>query len=922
MSEQTDGGVLQRVGQAQEGSAFETSLPFCQEIAQGKVFLTLTDHPLPSGIVMERLVLEVPAPPLALGVWSQAERFRHQRLILQTLQASLPAQGILEWALSKRDPAEVGLSDLFLHLDAHGGILEGVWTVQGASAPFCLHWVATPLEDGRLSIALTDARVFGWMPLPAQALVPALASLIANPRMELKDGVFLELQPTRELLFRWLPRHGWKLPSLSQVRFHQLALQEGRVRFRLDSSAPLSSHQLVPSAGMANGALAWRLREEELRCFREGVVDYREADRLLLSGKHGEARALYQRSRGGGPLPPYALERLLQLELLESGGLESVEGKLRQLLQRDPQYLPGWLMLASLEEKLGREAAPSTWERVADLCLARGERPDGRLALRKAGAYHRASAISENHPDLELALPDRRAPRQRLPGASRFPARDAPSGTWRPGNLDLADDPAGWQDEGLASDLAPSPPRPARLAVDPVQESLAVGQLFVQKDDLEGLGAFLESRPAEVQKHPALIAWIERAIERPGALSGEPRQTIAGLRLLRRVNPALPQVTFRLANLLQHGGREEEAEALWRELDEQPAALSAEQRGQLDRALMAADFARGQKSEAEARCLRCLARLPGDRIARAWLERLRSGGQQAAETVSALLEAARVSRDPAGRFESYFEAGALMADELGNPKVAVVLYERAAALCPEEVRANRKLVEIYRHLDRPKRQWETLLSLGERSDGEEATASLRRAARLAEGALKEPAAARELWERIHARAPAELEALDRLIALERTAGLVDPLSEHLGERVELTPDPLLKLPWLKERARLFLGPLQRPEAALAVLRLVLSISPEDGEAMEGLSLALPVQQRPRDRLAAPWPRLALPSWEPARVAAAVTGVEQQRHLGELDAALQAILAVIEQQPEVPAAPASLPPPPEPGTQRKRESYGF
>ena len=415
MSEQTGSGELQQAGQAQEGAAEETSLPFCQEIAQGKVFLTLTDHALPSGIVVERLVLEVPAPPLALGVWSQAERFRHQRLILHTLEASLPTQRILEWALSLRDPAEVGLSDLFLHLDAHGGTLEGVWTIQGASAPFCLHWVATPLEDGRLSIALTDARVFGWMPLPAHALVPALASLLSNPRLELKDGVFLELQPTRDLLYRWFPLHGWKLPNLSQVRFHQLVLQEDRVRFRLDSKAPHSSHQLVPSAGMANGALAWRLREEELRCFREGVVDYREADRLLRSGKHGEARVLYQRSRGGGPLPPYALERLLQLELLESGGLEAVEGKLRQLLQRDPQYLPGWLMLASLEEKLGREAAPSTWERVADLCLARGERPDGRLALRKAGAHPRAAALSENHPDPELTLPERRSPCLRLP---------------------------------------------------------------------------------------------------------------------------------------------------------------------------------------------------------------------------------------------------------------------------------------------------------------------------------------------------------------------------------------------------------------------------------------------------------------------------------------------------------------------------
>ena len=263
-----------------------------------------------------------------------------------------------------------------------------------------------------------------------------------------------------------------------------------------------------------------------------------------------------------------------------------------------------------------------------------------------------------------------------------------------------------------------------------------------------------------------------------------------------------------------------------------------------------------------------------------------------------------------------------MAEELGNPKVAVVLYERAAALCPEDLRAPRKLVEIYRHLDRPKRQWETLLALGERSDCEEATASLRRAARLAEGALQDPAAARELWERIHARAPGDLEALDRLIALERAAGLVDPLAEHLGERVELTPEPLLKLPWLKERAGLFLGPLQRPEAALAVLRLVLSISPQDAEALESLSLGCTVQRRPRDRLAAPWQRLALPAREPERVAAAVTRAEQQRHLGELDAALQAILSVIEQEPEVLAAPPPLSPPGMPTTQRKRESYGF
>jgi tetratricopeptide (TPR) repeat protein len=251
------------------------------------------------------------------------------------------------------------------------------------------------------------------------------------------------------------------------------------------------------------------------------------------------------------------------------------------------------------------------------------------------------------------------------------------------------------------------------------------------------------------------------------------------------------------------------------------------------------------------------------------------------------------------RFHSYFRAAAIMEEELANPQVAAVLYERAAEARPDDVRVWRRLAVIHRFLDRPKKQLEALSRLCELTEGEESQRWLRLAGRLAADKLGDAAAARSFWARLLERLPADAEALDRLIAQDRAAGSLPELSEHLQKRLDQIPDPLQQVPLLKERANLLFHHLGKPEEALAAWQRVLAQNPQDPEALKGISAILESQHRWSELLAVQLKRLTLTVSDQERaVLWAQCAQIHERHQNELGAAMQALQVAVSLDPKL------------------------
>lgn len=465
--------------------------------------------------------------------------------------------------------------------------------------------------------------------------------------------------------------------------------------------------------------------------------------------------------------------------------------------------------LAELRSQAGDDdAAIAAFERALRL-----EPSDEATAERLEAIYRRQA----RHTDLAMMLEDLAGRKSRNQAADSWVAA---ARSW----LDAGDPKAA----GFALDKA--------LAVQPDHREASVMTLDLlgRREEFADMLRVLQGLPAKLLE-VAEVARAVRACFGHMLDAGDDDQQLAACRLMLRLDPDDITALDRLAGLLQEGGDADEAEAVLRKLDEHADALAEERRYELDFTLASIDFSRGQLEEAERRLKACSRARPADPAPREFLHKIYTGGKRFADQVALLLDEAARSPQAGERIDKLCRAAELREAGLGDPRGAAELLERVVAEDPDRLETWRRLVQLHRLMDDPRKQREALLRVAELGDEQETIAALRKATRLAHEVLADPEAARMGWACLLEKLPEDGEALDGIIEIERQEGLDQALESHLAQRVEATGDPGLQARLLRERAALLVERLDLPAQAVDVLERLEKLLPRDGAVLVQLA---------------------------------------------------------------------------------------
>jgi tetratricopeptide (TPR) repeat protein len=481
--------------------------------------------------------------------------------------------------------------------------------------------------------------------------------------------------------------------------------------------------------------------------------------------------------------------RLAEEELGSNDQAAAQLRRARELDPGDPEILASLTRLAVAGER---------WEEAVDLLLARARAapaPERQALLvqlgdllleRMRGAPAAASVYRQA---LELASPEQR------PRLLARLARALESSGDRGGQAQVLAE--------LASVSRPpegAGPAPAEaLAADPYTV-LARARAALERDPGDAAALVDLERVAAEMDRPGDLAW---ALERRRAAGGRDD----------------PDVAFRLAELKRT------------RLGDPAGAL------RLHSGVLRADPAHTGSRAA----LLELARVPGPI------------GREALAMADALLQAlgdlegrvaARESRlasvdDPVERARLHGEVRAILEVDLGQPGRALDAARRAFG---EGGKAREDaLADVPRLAEKAKR-FGVLAELCElaaaETGGPRAVELLRRAARVREGWLDDPATAAAAWRRLLAVAPADaeaLEALDRILSRERRTDELVPVLEALAEARRAEPGRRLEV--LLRRAVLLEG-AEDPRAAVEAYARILEDYPHDDAALAGLARVL------------------------------------------------------------------------------------
>ena len=173
------------------------------------------------------------------------------------------------------------------------------------------------------------------------------------------------------------------------------------------------------------------------------------------------------------------------------------------------------------------------------------------------------------------------------------------------------------------------------------------------------------------------------------------------------------------------------------------------------------------------------------------------------------------------------EAAEVCEQRLSDPGAAVVRWEDRLRRVPGDEPARTALHRLYRATER----WgdAVALLLGEANlayDTGQRVSALREAAALSEDELADPGRAEACYERLLRLEPDDRAALAALARLQRNASRWEPLADTLARLAHALPE-LEAVPALLERAEVLRDRLGRPRDALADLRRVLALAPED-----------------------------------------------------------------------------------------------
>ncbi len=166
-------------------------------------------------------------------------------------------------------------------------------------------------------------------------------------------------------------------------------------------------------------------------------------------------------------------------------------------------------------------------------------------------------------------------------------------------------------------------------------------------------------------------------------------------------------------------------------------------------------------------------------------------------------------------------------------------YRAILSIKPEWKPAFERLCEIYRTTER----WQDLAALEERQMedlldqlpvGPEREEKLRELARLYEDKLDQPYEAMDAWNKVLGMVSDDLEAYRSLARLGAKTGSWSKAVDALARIQELTDDEDEALSVRRQMARIYHRELELPDRAIEAYRAILSINPEDDEALLSL----------------------------------------------------------------------------------------
>ncbi len=241
----------------------------------------------------------------------------------------------------------------------------------------------------------------------------------------------------------------------------------------------------------------------------------------------------------------------------------------------------------------------------------------------------------------------------------------------------------------------------------------------------------------------------------------------------------------------------------------------------------AADIRReqGQMTEAEAIYRRVLGMRPEDHETRDRLEAIYREDKRWVDLAASLEERTDprlgATAPSAMRPALLRELVQIYGRELNRPRDAVDALERLCSLEPDDADALEALACGYRELGSHTRVVSALQRVAERFRGEErGRQALYDVARIYERELELPDRAIFTYDAIAREFPNDVEALEALSRLYAQHEHLKELADVLGRRAALTKNPDERRELHTQRARLFLGPLDRPEEAISELRLI------------------------------------------------------------------------------------------------------
>jgi hypothetical protein len=391
-------------------------LRFSLTILDGRARLAGSPGPVPVLGRVDRLALEVPGLRFPFDLSQGARAFQSRRCRLVEFGFSL-APLELEHALARAPLGRFGLANPMVAL-VPGGLRVGLRAkVAGREAELSAKVVVGTEPGGQWRITLVDARVHGFVPVPAPLLlagVPAALGLLAGgtgaggdlghahhwatiaPSLVHARGLTeFDLDIAAVVLVALLSAAGWRLPSREGLVSLPLGLGDGRVAFALGVDPDPVTRD--PAGAGANGSAAQASSERGLASLAEAA---------LFAGEVRAATEGFRQALAAEPDNDFARERLFQLLGASSDGLPELETLADDCLLARPNFLLGLVAKAVAAAEDGR-APEAAWlySRIAAEAEAAGEVID-EVAARVAAAeqFIRAGEESSAVVALEKAL--------------------------------------------------------------------------------------------------------------------------------------------------------------------------------------------------------------------------------------------------------------------------------------------------------------------------------------------------------------------------------------------------------------------------------------------------------------------------------------------------------------------------------------